>query len=130
APGAVRARGVGASASAEGACPWPIGRDFDFRRADGGWRRAAGNGRDDGRVLPLPPFGGDEQLGNAAACAAVVDSLASDLPVSDDALAEGISNAYLRGRFERATLDGVEWVFDVAHNPAAASIFAASLARL
>jgi dihydrofolate synthase/folylpolyglutamate synthase len=109
--------------------PRLIGRDFDFRRAPGGWRRGD-NGGDDGRVLPLPPFGGEEQLGNAAACAAVVDSLARDLPVSDDALAEGIRTAYLRGRFERATVGGVEWIFDVAHNPAAAALFAASLARL
>jgi len=119
-------KSVVAYAAAEGALPRLIGRDFDLRRAPGGWRRAAG----DDRVLPVPPFGGDEQLGNAAACAAVVDSLGSDLPVSDDALAEGIRTAYLRGRFERATVDGVEWIFDVAHNPAAIAIFAASLARL
>jgi dihydrofolate synthase/folylpolyglutamate synthase len=115
-----------AYAAAEGAVPRLIGRDFDFRRAPGGWRRADG----DARVLPLPPFGGDEQIGNAAACAEVVASLASDLPVSDDALAAGIRTAYLRGRFDRATVDGVEWIFDVAHNPAATAIFAASLARL
>ena len=119
-------KSVIAYAASEGALPRVIGRDFDFRPLPGGWRRADG----DARVLPLPPFGGDEQLANAAACAAVVDSLANELPVNDDALAEGIRNAYLRGRFERATLDGVEWVFDVAHNPAAAAIFAASLARL
>jgi dihydrofolate synthase / folylpolyglutamate synthase len=123
-------KSVVAYAAAEGALPRLIGRDFEFRRAPGGWRRAAGKGNDEGRVLPLPPFGGDEQLGNAAACAAVVDGLASDLPVSDDALAEGIRTAYLRGRFERATVDGVEWIFDVAHNPAAVAILAASLARL
>ena len=115
-----------AYAAAEGAVPRLVGRDFDFRRAPGGWRRADG----DARVLPLPPFGGDEQIGNAAACAEVVASLGSDLPVSDDALAAGIRSAYLRGRFERATVDGVEWIFDVAHNPAAAEIFAAALARL
>jgi dihydrofolate synthase/folylpolyglutamate synthase len=119
-------KSVVAYAAAEGALPRIIGRDFDFRRALGGWRRLDS----DARVLPLPPFGSDEQLGNAAACAAVVDSLANELPVSDDALAEGIREAYLRGRFERATVDGVEWIFDVAHNPAAAAIFAASLARL
>ena len=119
-------KSVIAYAASEGALPRVIGRDFDFRPLPGGWRRADG----DARVLPLPPFGGDEQFGNAAACAAVVDSLANELPVNDDALAAGIRNAYLRGRFERATLDGVEWVFDVAHNPAAAAIFAASLARL
>ena len=119
-------KSVVAYAAAEGALARVIGRDFDFRLVPGGWVRAEG----DARVLPLPPFGGDEQVGNAAACAAVVDSLASELPVSDDALAEGIRNAYLRGRFERATVDGVEWIFDVAHNPAAVAVFAASLARL
>jgi dihydrofolate synthase / folylpolyglutamate synthase len=115
-----------AYAAAEGALPRLIGRDFDFVRVPGGWRRAGG----DTGVLPLPPFGGDEQHGNAAACAAVVESLAAELPVSDDALAAGIRTAYLRGRFERATVDGVEWIFDVAHNPAAAATFAASVARL
>ena len=119
-------KSVVAYAAAEGALPRMIGRDFDFQPVPGGWRRAAG----DARVLPLPPFGGDEQLGNAAACAAVVASLADELPVSDDALAEGIRTAYLRGRFERANVDGVEWIFDVAHNPAAVAILAASLARL
>jgi dihydrofolate synthase / folylpolyglutamate synthase len=123
-------KSVIAYAASEGALLRVIGRDFDFRPLPGGWRRADGRGSSEGRVLPLPPFGSDEQLGNAAACAAVVDSLANELPVDDDALAEGIRNAYLRGRFERATLDGVEWVFDVAHNPAAVAILAASLARL
>ncbi|HVS24557.1 MAG TPA: cyanophycin synthetase, partial [Gammaproteobacteria bacterium] len=103
------------------------GRDFDFRREASGWRRARGDGR---RVLPLPPFGGEEQYANAAACAAVVDCLAAELPVGDDALASGIGRAYLRGRFERREIDGVEWVFDVAHNPAAVAVLAASVARL
>jgi dihydrofolate synthase/folylpolyglutamate synthase len=103
-----------------------IGRDFDFRRVPGGWRRADG----DARVLPLPPFGGDEQLGNAAACAAVTEAMRAALPVSDAALAAGIRHAYLRGRLERHEVDSVEWVFDVAHNPAAAAILRASISRL
>ena len=119
-------RSVLAYAAAEGALPRVIGRDFDFVREPGGWRRAAG----DARVWPLPPFGGDEQYANAAACAAAVDCLAAELPVGDDALAAGIRSAYLRGRFERHDVDGVEWVFDVAHNPAAVAVLAASVARL
>ena len=43
-----------AYAAAEGALPRIIGRDFDFRRAPGGWRRAEGRGSNEGRVLPLP----------------------------------------------------------------------------
>ena len=43
------------------------------------------------------------------------------VPVTDAALAAGIANAYLRGRLERHEVDGVEWVVDVGHNPAAAA---------
>jgi dihydrofolate synthase/folylpolyglutamate synthase len=78
----------------------------------------------------LPPFGGDEQYANAAACAAVVDHLRTALPVPDAALGAGIARAYLRGRFERHSIAGVEWVLDVGHNPAAAERLAASLAKL
>ncbi|HEY9182912.1 MAG TPA: cyanophycin synthetase, partial [Gammaproteobacteria bacterium] len=114
--------------AAEGATPHVIGRDFDFVKVGAGWRRTRDHAT--APTLPLPPFGGEEQLGNAAACAAVVDCLAASLPVSDSALAAGIAHAYLRGRLERVDLDGVEWVFDVAHNPAAAAQLAASVGRL
>jgi dihydrofolate synthase/folylpolyglutamate synthase len=115
-------------AAAIGAVPHLIGRDFDLRREGAGWRRARdGEGA---RTLPLPPFGGDEQFDNAASCAAVVDALAAALPVGDAALAAGIERAYLRGRLERARIDGVEWVFDVAHNPAAAASLGAAVRRL
>jgi dihydrofolate synthase/folylpolyglutamate synthase len=121
-------RSVLEHAEAEGGTPHVIGKDFDFRRVGAGWRRA----RDAATapVLPLPPFGGEEQFSNAAACAAVVDCLAAELPVPDAALAVGIARAYLRGRLERVAIDGVEWVFDVGHNPAAAAQLAASVARL
>ena len=117
-----------AHAAAEGAIPYVLGREFDLRRVGTGWRRRSDP--DTAPVLPLPAFGGDEQLGNAAACAAVVERMADALPVSDVALAAGIERAYLRGRFERHTLDDVEWVFDVGHNPAAAERLRASLERL
>jgi dihydrofolate synthase/folylpolyglutamate synthase len=115
-------------AAERGAVPHVIGRDFDVRRTGAGWRRA--RDADDAPPLPLPPFGGAEQLDNAASCAAVVDSLATVLPVSDAALAAGIARAYLRGRMERHDVDGVEWLFDVGHNPAAAVGLAASVRRL
>jgi dihydrofolate synthase/folylpolyglutamate synthase len=113
---------------AKGAVPHLIGRDFDFRRAGTGWQRA----RDPVTAppLPLPPFGGEEQLANAASCAAVVAALEAVLPVGDAALAAGIERAFLRGRMERHQVDGVEWLFDVAHNPAAAAGLAVSVGRL
>jgi len=114
--------------AAEGAQPRVIGRDFDFRRVGAGWRRTSDDAT--APTLPLPPFGGEEQFGNAATCAAVVDCLATSLPVSDSALAAGIAHAYLRGRLERVDVDGVEWVLDVGHNPAAAAQLAASVSKL
>jgi dihydrofolate synthase/folylpolyglutamate synthase len=114
-------------AAAVGAVPYLIGRDFDFVADGSGWRRA----RDaDVGPFPLPPYGGAEQLANAASCAAVTGALAGDLPVSDAALASGIANAQLRGRLERHEVDGVEWLFDVGHNPAAAAGLEAALRRL
>jgi dihydrofolate synthase/folylpolyglutamate synthase len=119
-----------AHAAAEGAVPYVLGREFDLRRAGAGagWRRSTDT--DAVPALPLPSFGGDEQYGNAAASAEVVAQMADSLPVGDAALAVGIERAYLRGRFERHTLDGVEWVFDVGHNPAASAGLRAALDRL
>lgn len=105
-----------------------IGRDFDFVAIGEEWRETPAAAGD--APLPLPPFGGREQYGNAAACAAVVRHMQSQLPVAHGALAAGIRHARLRARFERHTIDGVEWVFDVAHNPAAAQVMQGSLARL
>jgi dihydrofolate synthase/folylpolyglutamate synthase len=115
-------------AAAARATPYVLGRDFDFRLEGSRWRREGAT--DEAPSLPLPPFGGAEQLPNAAACAAVVDCMRETLPVGDAALAAGIANAYLRGRFERHDVDGVDWVFDVGHNPAAAVGLEASLRRL
>src|SRR5690606_29404548 len=40
----------------------------------------------------------------------------------DAALRAGLAEARLRGRTERRDRDGVEWIFDVAHNPSAARV--------
>lgn len=121
-------RSVLAHAAEQGAVVRRIGRDFDYRSEADGWRRLGDP--ESSAVLPLPPFGGQEQYPNAAACAAVIDALRADLPVDDTALAAGIRNAYLRGRLERHSVDSAEWVFDVGHNPAAAEILRGSLGRL
>jgi dihydrofolate synthase/folylpolyglutamate synthase len=116
-----------AHAAGVGALPRTIGREFDFRREGERWWLADS---DSHRTLPLPPFGGEEQFANAAACAVVVGELATELPVAEVALEHGIERAYLRGRLERHDVDGVEWVFDVGHNPAAVERLRASVARL
>ena len=79
--------------------------------------------------LPVPNFGGDEQLNNAAGCVAIVESLQNELPVSNDALVSGLKHTRLEARAEILEIDGVTWIFDVAHNPAAASALSNVLGR-
>ena len=95
------------------------GRDFDYVSSGHAlsWVRA-------GRPpveLPAPRFGGTIQAANAAVCAATVDELQAVLPVGHEALVEGLRRASVPGRWQRHVIDGVEWIFDVAHNPAAAA---------
>lgn len=96
-----------------------IGRDFSAERDDDAlvYRMP---GRTDER-LPRPSFGVRAQLHNAAACIAVVDSLQAMLPVTRMAVGEGLRQVRIAGRLDRHLIDGVEWIFDVAHNPAAAA---------
>ena len=103
-----------------------IGRDFRAVQQEHGWRF---EGPDGSRreTLPFVPFGGDVQAANMAACVALVDALRDTVPVSEDALRAGLASARLRGRIERHVRDGVEWVFDVAHNPSAARVLRQAL---
>jgi dihydrofolate synthase / folylpolyglutamate synthase len=117
-----------AHAAATGGPTYWIGRDFDYVRNGNEWRPRGAD--ETAPLLPRPYFGGDEQFGNAAACMKVVECLKEQLPVTHVALAAGIRHAYLRGRLERHRIDAVEWIFDVAHNPAATAVFLHSLERL
>jgi dihydrofolate synthase/folylpolyglutamate synthase len=105
------------------------GRDFDGdQHADGSWDYRDARGRLDG--LPAPGLQGVAQVGNAATALAALRELAERLPLPRAAVERGLAGARLAGRFERRiTSDGIEWVFDVAHNPDAAAVLAANLAR-
>jgi dihydrofolate synthase/folylpolyglutamate synthase len=105
-----------------------IGIDFDSTPAADGLLYRDGAALP--RRFPRPSFGGRIQQDNAAAVIAVVDALAGTLPVSEQALAAGLKGARIKGRFEIAQVAGSEWVFDVAHNPAAARLFLDALAGL
>jgi dihydrofolate synthase/folylpolyglutamate synthase len=105
-----------------------IGTDFEIESFDGRLRYRARHGAP--RLFPRPGFGGRIQVDNAAAVVAVVDSMQSALSVDDDAIVAGLQTARIKGRFERLDVAGVEWVFDVAHNPAAAALFHQALCEL
>lgn len=112
---------LAAHADAIGARMLAIGRDFRPVPDSGNWRFEGPDGpaRD---ALPVVSFGGAVQLANMAACVALVDALQAKVPVPADAVHTGLARAGLRGRTERHVRDGVEWIFDVAHNPSAARV--------
>jgi dihydrofolate synthase/folylpolyglutamate synthase len=106
--------------------------DIDFRAEPGAttdfWRYIEPGAPE--RAWPRPAFGTNEQMQNAAACVTLVESLAERLPVAAAAMAAGLRTARLAGRFERHRRAEVEWIFDIAHNPAAARVLAGALAEL
>jgi dihydrofolate synthase/folylpolyglutamate synthase len=94
---------------------------------DGGWDyREPGSGFEL-RALPAPALGGQIQYRNAATALAALRALFAGRALQRDALERALRQVQLAGRLQ--TLAGpVEWIFDVAHNPAAARVLAAELA--
>jgi dihydrofolate synthase/folylpolyglutamate synthase len=68
------------------------------------------------------PLGGAHQQRNVALAIAAAVELASvhRFPVTPAAMEGGIRNTRWPGRLERMTRGGVDWILDVAHNPAGA----------
>jgi dihydrofolate synthase/folylpolyglutamate synthase len=104
-----------------------IGRDYDFVDERTQWRFRGPRGERYG--LPVPALRGAYQLANAATALAVVDLVHDRLPVTAQAIREGLLTVSLPGRFQvlagRPTV-----VLDVAHNPHAARALAAALGAM
>ncbi len=68
------------------------------------------------------PLGGAHQQRNVAMAIAAAVELANahGFPITPAALEEGIRGTRWPGRLERMTCCGVDWILDVAHNPAGA----------
>jgi len=103
------------------------GQDYQWQAEDEGWSWRMGERCLSG--LPLPRLRGRHQLHNAAAVLAVVESLRMALPLGRDAVREGLLTAYQPCRFQVIPGD-ITHVLDVAHNPEAAAVFAATLAEM
>ena len=104
-----------------------LGVEFEFEAEGAQWTYRSTSGVVSG--LPRPKFGGPVQIANAAGSLAVVESLQQELPLDRAAWRQGIAGARSSGRIEERNIGGVSWVFDVAHNPAAARVLAAALRR-
>lgn len=106
-----------------------LGRDFDWARSGARWTWRS---RDDVQSdLPPPALHGEVQYDNAAAVLEALRSIHSRLPVDRAAIERGLQTVKLPGRFQIVRQGGpyaIEWILDVAHNPAAARILAAQLA--
>ncbi len=101
------------------------GRDYRWQHEGEGWRWQ--DGADTSIDLPLPALAGEIQIGNAAAVVQVVQCLQGRLPVVPEALASGLEQVSCPGRCQRVP-GPVEWLYDVAHNPAGARALAGFLA--
>jgi dihydrofolate synthase/folylpolyglutamate synthase len=98
-------------------------------RADAIGARLLLRGRDyETGGVPPPGLVGDFQVGNAAAVLALLDA-AGLRQATEQALVESVlPDVRLAGRGQRISENGVEWLLDVAHNPAAAGVLATTLA--
>jgi dihydrofolate synthase/folylpolyglutamate synthase len=94
--------------------------DFFFEPLDNGaWRWREVNYALD---LPMPALAAPVQLRNAATAIAALRAI--DVPMTREAIAEGIAGAHVAGRLQRIARDGVDVVLDVGHNPQAARALA------
>ncbi len=109
-----------AHAHASGVPTFVYGQAFSMKMAQGSWSWFGPDER--ARYgLPMPALRGDKQVQNAAAVIMVVESLARDLPVSQDHLRQGLVDVSLPGRFQ-VIAGSVAVILDVAHNVQATEV--------
>ncbi len=107
-----------------GADLWCFGRDFDCAGDGQQWAYRGRTQRRSG--LPYPALRGANQLLNASGALAALEALAQRLPVSQQAVRQGLLTVDIAGRFQ--VLPGRPAVIlDVAHNPHAAAVTASNL---
>ena len=117
------------AANSQGANLLLIGRDFDAEPlAEGGWRYRGNTSTL--QPLPEPGIPGAYQRDNAAVALALLEAAEPGALSGPKEIGGALHGAHLAGRLERRLgREGVEWVLDGAHNPAAARVLADWLAR-
>jgi len=116
---------VTAALAALGNRPLVAGADFDWHvHADGRWDYRAGEVAM--AALPPPALAGGIQYRNAAVALRAFTALHAPWQPQPEAVAMALRAVSLPGRLQFEA-GPVEWVFDVAHNEAAATVLAAEL---
>jgi dihydrofolate synthase/folylpolyglutamate synthase len=113
-----------AHAKAIGADLWLFGRDFNYAGDRQQWSYGGRSLRRNS--LAYPALRGANQLLNASAALAALEALRDRIPVTQQAVRQGLASVELPGRFQ--VLPGrPAIVLDVAHNPHAAAHLATNL---
>ena len=115
---------VGEHARAIGADLWQSGQDFSFSGDAQQWSWSGRGKRYSG--LAYPALRGVNQLVNAAGVLAALAALRERVPVTAQAVRNGLALAELAGRFQIVPGQPA-LVLDVAHNPHAAAALAVNL---
>ena len=76
--------------------------------------------------LPRPSLRGDFQLANAAGALALLEATGFERALEHDGVSRALIALTIPARMQRVKAER-QWLFDVAHNPAAASALAAAL---
>jgi dihydrofolate synthase/folylpolyglutamate synthase len=107
-----------------GADLWLLGQDFNFSGDQLQWSWAGRGRRYSG--LAYPALRGANQLLNASGVLAAVEIMRPQLPVTAQAIRNGLAMVELTGRFQIVPGEPV-LVLDVAHNPHSVAALAANL---
>ncbi|HXE47012.1 MAG TPA: bifunctional tetrahydrofolate synthase/dihydrofolate synthase, partial [Ramlibacter sp.] len=107
-----------------GADLWTLGRDFNFSGDKQQWAWAGRGRRYAG--LAYPALRGANQLINASGVLAALEALHNQLPVTAQAVRNGLAMVELPGRFQIVPGQPA-LVLDVAHNPHSVAALAANL---
>ncbi|CAA6815323.1 MAG: Dihydrofolate synthase (EC @ Folylpolyglutamate synthase (EC [uncultured Thiotrichaceae bacterium] len=94
------------------------GMDFSWQHQNDTWQWS--NDRRSYERLPKPNLQGGYQYQNAANVLAVIDALSEQLPVSEEAIHQGLTAVKLQGRLQ-IIQSSPQIVLDVAHNAHAAT---------
>lgn len=116
-------------AARSGASLLRAGKEFDYRVDSAGSWSWRGQAMEFAR-LAAPGFDGDFQIGNAAAVLSLLEAAGLMRRIDASLVNEVLPAVSLTGRMQHLSIDGIHWLFDVAHNPAAAEVLARTLASL